>query len=229
MLGLGKVRCAPPPAVVMPLACLLPCARSLFFIQIGAICFSIFVLCVFCYAHGFFDCFTRKAIIRCYMCVFFVVYVFAAMCKGFWIVLADRPPLVARCVFLLCVFVVVRARFLVVLAHRPPLVATSVCVFLFLCVLMLCAWVCDIFNRQAYIYIYTHIYIQIYIYICVFLSFIVFLMLCAWFLLIGFADRPPLVAKCGSVDRLRSTDNLNRKSQQVILTVDLSRQSQQLI
>ena len=41
--------------------------------------------------------------------------------------------------------------------------------------------------------------------------------------LIGFADRPPLVAICGSVDQLKSTDNLNSKSQQIISTVDLSR------
>ena len=41
--------------------------------------------------------------------------------------------------------------------------------------------------------------------------------------LIGFVDRPPLIALCGPPHQLKSTDNLNSRSQQVISLVDVSR------
>ena len=81
----------------------------------------ILMLCAY-----FCDCFSRRANTTCY--IFFVRFSF--------------------CVFILC------AWFLIVLADRPPLVA--ICVFSFvLCVLMLRAWLFDCFSRQATICCYV--------------------------------------------------------------------------
>ena len=62
----------------------------------------------------------------CFFCVF------DAMCIGFLMVLAGRPPLIAICV-VFCVFDAMCMGFLIGFADRAPLAAICVVFLVFLC------------------------------------------------------------------------------------------------